>query len=421
MRQSFLFTKILKETPKDEVSKNSQLLLRAGFIYKEMAGVYSFLPLGLRVINKIENVIREELQTLGAVEVSLSSFQSKETWEPTNQWSDEEVDVWFKTKLKNDTELGLAFTHEAAITRMLLSYVNSYRDLPKLIYQFQTKFRNEARAKSGIMRTREFVMKDMYSFARTQAEHEELYEKAKAAYVRIFSRLGLGDYTYLTVASGGVFAKFSHEFQTLTEAGEDTIYVDRTKQIAFNKEVYSPTLLSEFGVQEADVTEEKASEVGNIFNLGTRFSHALGLQYVDEQGSKHDVIMGSYGIGPARVMGTVVEILATDKGIIWPEEIAPFKIHLLVLGEKTDIIQVADDIYSQLENAALEVLYDDRSDYSNGEKLTEADIIGCPWRVVVSEKSLEKGGAEVKRRTAEESEIIPLDKLVEFLSTAHVQ
>lgn len=421
MRQSSLFTKILKETPKDEVSKNSQLLLRAGFIYKEMAGVYSFLPLGLRVLNKIEEIIRQELNALGASEISLASLQSKETWEPTNQWSDDEVDVWFKTKLKNDTELGLAFTHEAAITRMLLSYVTSYRDLPKLLYQFQTKFRNEARAKSGIMRTREFVMKDMYSFARTNEEHEALYEKIKAAYLRIFARLGLGDYTYVALASGGVFAKFSHEFQTLTPAGEDTIYVNREKKLAFNKEIYSSAILNDFNLTEDDITEEKASEVGNIFNLGTRFSHALGLNYTDEQGNKHDVIMGSYGIGPARVMGTVIEIMATENGLMWPEEIAPYKVHLLMLGENEATREKAEKLYTQLENSKIEVLYDDRNGCSNGEKLTEADIIGCPWRVVVSDKSLEKGGVEVKRRISAASEIISLDTLVEFLSTPHVQ
>jgi prolyl-tRNA synthetase len=239
MRQSQLFTKTIKETPKDETSLNAQLLLKAGFVYKEMAGVYGFLPLGLRVIKKIENVIRSEMNKVGGQEITLSSLQNKETWEPTNQWDDAEVDIWFKTKLKNDTELGLAFTHEAAITKMMKNYILSYRDVPKLLYQFQTKFRNEVRAKSGIMRTREFVMKDMYSFSRNISEHESLYEKIKQAYTEIFNQLGLGDITYITTASGGVFSKFSHEFQTLTGAGEDTIYIDESKGIAVNKEVYT--------------------------------------------------------------------------------------------------------------------------------------------------------------------------------------
>lgn len=415
MRQSALFTKILKEIPKDEVSKNSQLLLRAGFIYKEMAGVYSFLPLGLRVLKKIENIIREEMNTLGAQEVLLASLQSKETWEPTNQWSDDEVDVWFKTKFKNETEAGLAFTHEAAITRLLISYLNSYRDLPQFIYQFQTKFRNETRAKSGIMRTREFLMKDMYSFARSQEEHETLYEKAKQAYINLFIRLGLGEQTYVTVASGGVFAKFSHEFQTITPAGEDTIFVNREKGIAINKEIFSDGLAQELGLKAGELTEEKATEVGNIFNLGTRFSHALGLQYANEEGDKHDIIMGSYGIGPARVMGTLVEQFATEERMIWPEAIAPFQVHLLTLGADDSVNQQGDNIYQELQKAGVEVLYDDRSDVSNGEKLVESDLIGCTYRVVISQKSLEQGGAEVKKRGSDETNIIGLEKLVNFI------
>lgn len=415
MRQSALFTKIIKEIPKDEVSKNSQLLLRAGFIYKEMAGVYSFLPLGLRVLRKIENIIREEMNKLGAQEALLASLQSKETWEPTNQWSDDEVDVWFKTKFKNDTEVGLAFTHEAAITKMLSSYLSSYRNLPQFIYQFQTKFRNETRAKSGIMRTREFVMKDMYSFARNQQEHEELYEKVKQTYINLFKRLGLGQQTYVTVASGGVFSKFSHEFQTLTPAGEDTVFVSHEKGIAINKEVLSEGLIQELGLEAGDLVEEKATEVGNIFNLGTRFSHALGLQYADEDGNKYDIIMGSYGIGPARVMGTLVEHFATEAGMVWPEAIAPFSIHLLTLGADDSINQQGDNIYEQLQEAGIEVLYDDRADASNGEKLVESDLIGCTYRAIISQKSLDQGGVEMKKRGSEETEIVSVDKIVNFI------
>lgn len=416
MRQSALFTKIIKEIPKDEVSKNSQLLLRAGFIYKEMAGVYSFLPLGLRVLKKIENIIREEMNNVGAQEVLLASLQSKETWEPTNQWSDDEVDVWFKTKFKNDTEAGLAFTHEAAITKMLGSFLNSYRDLPQFIYQFQTKFRNETRAKSGIMRTREFIMKDMYSFAKNESEHAELYEKAKQAYVNLFIRLGLGDITYVTVASGGVFAKFSHEFQTLTPAGEDTVFVSRENGIAINKEIYSEGLAQELGLNPEELTEEKATEVGNIFNLGTRFSHALGLQYADVEGSKHDIIMGSYGIGPARVMGTLVEQFATDEGIVWPEAVAPFQVHLLTLGADTSVNEEGNSLYEELVKAGIEVLFDDREGLSNGEKLVESDLIGCTYRVIISQKSLDQGGVEVVKRGSNEAEIISVNELVSFIN-----
>lgn len=412
MRQSALFTKTVKETPKDEVSKNAQLLLRAGFIYKEMAGVYGFLPLGLRVFKKIENIIREEMDALGAQEIVLPSLQNKETWEPTDQWDDAKVEIWFKTKLKNETILGLAFTHEAAMTKLMLSYANSYRDLPKYLYQFQTKFRNEVRAKSGIMRSREFVMKDMYSFSRNEEEHATFYEKAKQAYIKVFDRLGLGDITYLTFASGGVFAKFSHEFQTLTEAGEDTIFVSREKKIAINKEVYTPEILAELGVDASELSEEKAAEVGNIFNLATRFSSALGLTFSDETGEKHPVIMGSYGIGPARLMGTITEVMSDERGIVWPEAIAPFKVHLLALKSADPAVkEEAEKLYASLTTAGVEVLFDDRAEASSGQKFADADLIGCPYRLVISDKSLAAGGAELKKRSSAEARIIPLNEI----------
>lgn len=416
MRQSFLFTKTSKDSPKDEVSANARLLLRGGFIAKEMAGVYAVLPLGLRVISKIENIIREEMNAIGGQEISLPSLQSRETWEPTDQWSDINVDVWFKTKLKNETELGLAFTHEAPLTKLMKEFINSYRDLPVFVYQFQTKFRNETRAKSGLMRLREFTMKDLYSFCRDQESHNEFYEKAKQAYIQIFERLGLSASTYLTVASGGVFAKFSHEFQTLTEAGEDTIYVSEEKKIAVNKEVYSDEMLAELGLNKAKLIERKAVEVGNIFSLGTRFSDALDLSYTDENGEKHAVIMGSYGIGPARSMGTIAELYADEKGIVWPENVAPFKVHLLALkSDEAKVMDEAEKLYHDLSDRGIEVLYDDR-DCSTGEKFADADLIGCPYRVVISSKSLAAGGAELKKRSEEKAEVLPVTELLKRLS-----
>lgn len=413
MRQSALFTKTIKETPKDEVSKNAQLLLRAGFIYKEMAGVYGFLPLGLRVFKKIESIIREEMDALGAQEIVLPSLQNKETWEPTDQWSDINVDVWFKTKLKNDTELGLAFTHEAPMTKLMMNYVSSYRDLPRFLYQFQTKFRNETRAKSGIMRSREFVMKDMYSFCRTKEEHEKLYEMAKQAYVRVFDRLGVGERTFLTFASGGVFAKFSHEFQTLTDAGEDTVFVSQAKKIAINKEVNTPEILAELGLDAAELTEEKAAEVGNIFSLDTRFSSALGLSYSDEKGEKHPVIMGSYGIGPARLMGTMVEVMGDEKGIVWPEAVAPYKVHLLALkSAEPAVLETAERLYADLNGRGLEVLFDDRAEASSGQKFADADLIGCAYRLVVSDKSLAAGGVELKKRSETGGSVMSADDAI---------
>ncbi len=411
MKQSQLFTKTKKESPSDEVSLNAELLIKAGFINKEMAGAYSYLPLGLRVFKKIENIIREEMNAIGGQEVVLTSLQEKETWEPTDQWADDKVDVWFKTKLKNETELGLAVTHEAAITKMLKNFVSSYRDLPFYAYQFQTKFRNETRAKSGIMRCREFVMKDLYSFSKNEEEHNVFYEKSKEAYKNIFKRVGIGHLTYLTFASGGMFSKFSHEFQTITGAGEDTIYVDENKGIAINKEVYNDEVIESLGLSKESLVENRAVEVGNIFTLGTRFSDALDLKYQTESGESKSVFMGSYGIGPGRLMGTVVEVLSDDKGIIWPENIAPFKIHLLSLGSEENVKTEAESLYSELASRGVEVLFDDRVDMTAGEKFADSDLIGIPHRVVVSKRSLSEGGYELKKRTEENGRIVKKEDL----------
>ena len=397
MRQSALFTKTRKEGPKDEISKNAEFLIRAGFINKEMAGAYSYLPLGLRTLNKIVGIIREEMNSLGAQELFLTALQERTVWEKTDRWDDEKVDNWFKTKLKNGTELGLGFTHEEPLTAMMKNHINSFRDLPISAYQFQTKFRNEARAKSGILRGREFLMKDLYSFSRDEKEHNEFYEKAKGAYARIFQKVGLGDQTYLTFASGGSFSKYSHEFQTLTLAGEDNIYICNSCRIAVNEEIIKdqPTCPN---CKNDKLEVKKAVEVGNIFSLGDKFSKALDLVYLDQTGIKKPVIMGSYGIGPGRLMGTIVEINSDEKGIIWPKTVAPFQIHLLsVDGGKAEVKEQAEKICQALIKSGTEVLFDDR-DLRAGEKFAEADLLGLPLRVVVSEKSLKAGGVEVKER-----------------------
>ena len=411
MKQSQLFTKTKKESPADEVSLNAELLIKAGFINKEMAGVYSYLPLGLRVIKKIENIIREEMNSIGGQEIVMTALQEKETWEPTNQWDDKNVDVWFKTKLKNETELGLAVTHEAAITKLMKPFIQSYRDLPKFVYQFQTKFRNEARAKSGIMRCREFEMKDLYSFCRDEKEHLEFYDKSKVAYKNIFSRVGIGQITYITFASGGMFSKFSHEFQTVTSTGEDTIYVDENKGIAINKEVYNDEVIGNLGLSKETLVENSAVEVGNIFTLGTRFSDALNLKYKTEEGEEKSVFMGSYGIGPGRLMGTIVEALSDDRGIIWPETVAPFKVHLLVLGNDDNLRKEADSLYEDLSIKGVEVLYDDRIELSAGEKFADSDLIGIPYRLVVSKRSNSSSGYEVKKRIEKDGKILNKDEL----------
>lgn len=560
MRVSQLFTKTKKEVPADEVSKNAQLLIRAGYIHKEMAGVYTFLPLGLKVLENISQVIREEMDAIGGQEMKLTTLQDAEIWKQTDRWDDKKVDVWFKTKLKNDSELGLAPTHEEPIIRAVKPYINSYKDLPFLAYQIQTKFRNETRAKSGVMRGREFLMKDMYSFARTEAEHEELYEKIKQAYFKAYNRLGIGEQTFLTYASGGMFSQFSHEFQTICEAGEDEIFYDEVDKQYLNQEIVQALAGTKNSVEEPKALEEHkldgvigaealakafnipikkstkslyfttdkgevilavvrsdynvdtaklaslsggsqvrpsssdeikkltgaevgyagvvnapdikiyfddslenlcnfetgtnktgyhainvnfgrdtkqpesfvdikvpqkgdinpknnqpypvyaAAEVGNIFTLKDKFSQPLGLTFVDENDKEQHVLMGCYGIGPSRLVGVITELLGDDKGLVWPQNIAPYVVYLARLSEDDAVVEAADKVCAELEAAGITVLYDDR-DARAGEKFKDADLLGMPWRVVVSAKTVEQGKIEVKKRTESESALITTEEL----------
>ena len=415
LRQSQLFTKTRKQGPTDEVSRNAELLIRAGFLHKEMAGVYSYLPLGLRTINKVNALIREEMASVGGIELRFSTLQDKSTWEKTDRWSDENVDVWFKTKLQNGTEIGLGWTHEEPITKLMKDHVSSYRDLPFYPYQIQNKFRNEVRAKSGIMRTREFLMKDLYSFSRDTEEHATFYEAIALAYMRVFVRAGLGGITYKTFASGGAFAKYSHEFQTISEAGEDIVYVNEEQNIAINKEVFTDEVLADLGLKKEDCVEKKAIEVGNIFNLGTRFSDAHGLTYKNETGEDVAVVMGSYGIGPNRLMGTVAELWADEKGLVWPEIIAPYRVHLVRLGDSEKVVAEADALYATLLERGIDVLYDDR-EVRPGEKFADSDLIGLPTRVVISENTIKDEVIEVVDRKTGEKRLIKEEELLSDLT-----
>lgn len=414
MRYSRIIGKTKKDAPKDEESISAQLLLRGGFIHKEIAGVYTYLPLGLKVLNKIVQVIREEMEAIDGQEMSLTALQNPETWKKTGRYDDDVVDIWFKTKFKNGTETCLAITHEEPLTNLMVQQIDSYKDLPLYAFQFQTKFRNEMRAKGGLLRVREFLMKDLYSFDKTKEDHEKYYERAKQAYIKIWERLGIGDDTYVTFASGGSFSKFSHEFQTICETGEDTVYLDRKKKIAINKEVLNDEVLSELGVNKNDLEEVKAIEVGNIFPLGTKFSDALGLYYTDEKGEKKPVIMGSYGIGPGRVMATIVELKHDDKGIIWPENIAPYKVMLIGLNlEDIALRKRAESIYGLLKANKIEVLYDDREDVTAGQKFADCDLLGIPYRVIVSQKTGFK--IELKKRTENSTQEISAEELLYIL------
>lgn len=412
MRQSRLFTKARREAPSDEVAKNAQLLVRAGYIHKEMAGVYSYLPLGLRVLNRIVQIIREEMNAIGGQELIMTALQDKDLWSRTDRWDDDKVGNWFKTSFKGGGETGLAITHEEPLTRIMTEHISSYRDLPVYAYQFQNKFRNELRAKSGIMRGKEFLMKDLYSFSKSEKEHKAFYGKAREAYVKVFERVGVGDLTYVTFASGGIFSEFSEEFQTVSEAGEDTIYIDEDKKIALNKEVFTNATLLKLGLKKNKLVEKRAIEVGNIFNLGTRFSESLGLIYTDEKGARKPVVMGSYGIGPTRLMGTIVEVFADKKGLVWPEAVAPFSAHLVSLGKNGDeVSKTANALYDDLIKAGIDVLYDDR-DLRAGEKFAESDLLGIPKRIVVGKDAVAAREFEVVDRTTGKTARVPRAELV---------
>jgi len=403
MKQSDLLTKTVKENPKDEVSLNAKLLTRGGFVDKLNSGIYTYLPLGLRVLNKIRQIVKKEMDNIGAQEVLMPSLLPKDNWEKTGRWNVEEM---YKI---HDENLGLGWTHEEIITPLMKKHILSSYDLPKGVYQIQSKFRNEPRAKSGILRGREFLMKDLYSFHNSEESLDEYYEKVKQAYLRIYERCGLKEKTYLTLASGGAFTNgFSHEFQTLTSAGEDIIYICKKCGNAINKEIFK----NECACGGKDFIEDKSIEVGNIFKLGTKYSEVFDLK--DENGK--NLIMGCYGIGISRLMGTITEVFNDEKGIIWPKSVAPFLIHLVSLDMgNEEVIQKAEELYGILQNANLEVLYDNRSEKTAGEKLNDCDLIGIPLRLVISQKTLKEESVEFKRRGEEKTEIVKINELIDFL------
>ena len=412
MRLSKNFTRTIKQAPADEVARNAQLLIRAGYVHKTMAGVYSYLPLGLKVVENIKQIVREEMNKIDSQELVMSTLQRKETWQETGRWSDELVDVWFKSKLQDGTEVGFGWTHEEPIVDLLRNYLKSYKDLPISVYQFQNKLRNELRAKSGIMRGREFVMKDMYSVHASKEDLDKYYNTAIEAYKRCYDRFGIGDETYVTFASGGAFTKFSHEFQTICDAGEDYIYLHRGKNIAVNEEVLDDAV-KELGIDRSELERVKTAEVGNIFNFGTQKSEEMRLVFTDAEGVEQYAYMGSYGIGITRVMGVIVEKFADDKGLVWPENIAPAKVYLVQIGSQSRA--TADELYQKLQSAGIETIYDDR-DERPGVKFADAELLGIPYRVTVSDRLLDDGKWEVSTRQTGEQRLLTADELLATLN-----
>lgn len=415
MLQSKLFCKTLKEKAADVESISADLLARAGFIDQLMAGVYTFLPLGFRVLKNIENIIRKnmEAEPASGQEIFMPVLQPKENWLKTGRWNT--VDVLFKIKGSGDKDYALGPTHEEVVAPLAKKNVFSYRDLPFSLFQIQTKFRDEIRAKSGILRTREFLMKDMYSFHTTQEDLDKYYDKMIKVYFNVFKELGIGEDTYLTFASGGTFSKYSHEFQMVTESGEDLIYICNKCKTAINKEIKNETPACPSCSSDSFV-EKKAVEVGNIFHLGTKFSLPFDLKYKDKDGQEKPVIMGCYGIGLSRAMGAIIEVNYDEKGIIWPKNLAPFAAHLIeIKSEDKKVKATAQKIYQDLQKQNVEVLYDDREDKSAGEKFAEADLIGIPYRVVVSEKTLQKNSIELKERDKKTAKLVKIKQLVKTI------
>ncbi len=396
MKQSELFTKTVREAPKDEVALNAKLLIRGGFVSKETAGVYTILPLGYRVLERITRIVREEMVKLGGQEILMPVLHPKENWVQTGRW--DSLDILFKLKSQHGYEYALGPTHEEIVSPLLGRFISSYKDLPRYVFQIQDKFRDEKRAKSGLLRGREFLMKDLYSFHSSEADLDSYYEKVKKGYSAVFRRLGLGGKTYLTFASGGSFAKYSHEFQTVTDAGEDLIYICGKCKIAVNKEIVENEQPVCPNCGAKNLRAEKAVEVGNIFKLKTKYSAPFRLAYRDERGNMNDVVMGCYGIGITRLMGTIVEAYHDDRGIVWPEGVSPFRFHLIELKKG-----LGKELYRRLTSRGDEVLYDDR-EVSAGEKFADADLIGIPYRLVVSDKT--KGKIEIKKRNSKTSKLV---------------
>lgn len=410
MRRSRLFVKTLKDAPADEVAKNAQLLIRAGFVYKVMAGVYAYTPLGIRVVEKIKQIVREEMNAVDGAELIMTALQRPDTWAETGRWDDEAVDVWFKTHLKDGQEVGLAWSHEEAIVEMMKQHISSYKDLPQSVYQFQTKFRNELRSKSGILRGREFVMKDMYSIHTTQEDMDAYYDKVIEAYNKIFARLGIGEKTFVTFASGGAFTKFSHEFQTICDAGEDTLYVSEDGSVAVNEEVLDDAT-KEIGIDKASLKPVVSAEVGNIFKFGTEKSEKMGFVFTDSDGTSKPLYLASYGVGITRVMGVIAEMMSDEQGLVWHANVAPYHVYLVSIG---DVSEQAEKLYNDLSANGIEVLYDDR-DMRPGEKFADADLMGIPLRIVISERSIGDGMVELKARTSESAEQVSINEVIDMV------
>lgn len=411
MLYSKLFSKTLRQPPKEADTVNHKFLTQAGFVDQLMAGVYSYLPLGLRVLRHIEQVVREEMDNIGGQEVLMPILHPSDIWKTTGGW--DKIDVLFKIKSRTEKDYALGQSEEEVVTPLVMSRVNTYKDLPLAVYQIHWKYRDELRAKSGILRGREFLMKDMYSFHETQDDFLEFYEIAKEAYKKVYSRLGLT--AKVTEASGGSFTeKISYEFMVLTDAGEDDILYCSECDYCINTEIAETKVGDPCPKCGSKLDTAKASEVGNVFDLGQKYGKDFDLSFLDRDGKKQYPVMGCYGIGISRIMGVIVEKYHDDKGIIWPDSVAPFQLHLVGLDMDDSVVaKKAEDTYKLLQAEGVEVLFDDRVGVSAGEKFADSDLIGIPYRVVISKKTAEK--LEVKKRSEKETKFLSLEELLSLI------
>jgi prolyl-tRNA synthetase len=407
MKLSRNYIHTIEEKGREYDSVNHALLTQAGFIDQTASGIYTLLPPGTRVLQKIENIVRQELNAIDAEEIMMPGLIPKSLFDQTKNWDD--VDVLYKVPSRYGFEYGLAFSAEEVISQLMQKYITSYKDLPVALYQIGPKYRDEARAKSGILRGREFRMKDMYSFHASHEDFKTFYDRVIEAYLKIFARCGLED-VKITEASGGSFTKkHSHEFNVITPAGEVDLYYCEGSAKALNEEVVKGNAAELLGCNETDVKQAKAVEIGNIFDLGIRFSEAFNLKFVDESGKRHMATAGCYGIGTTRLIGAIAEVYHDDNGLTWPDEVRPFDAHLINIAQDS---KFADAVYRTLRSEGFDILYDDR-DLSAGKKFVAADLIGVPVRLLVSDKTGNQ--IEWKLRTEEKTYKLATDEVIRNL------
>jgi prolyl-tRNA synthetase len=432
MKMSQLPIKTLRDSPSDETSKNAQLLIRAGYVFKNMAGAYSYLPFGYRSLNKIEHIVRKHMNSIGSQELYMASLQPKEWWMQAGIWEHDKNDALFHLPSGNlpGTEYALASTHESNLSNIVKQYISSWKDLPLFdkgtnqwpvsLYQIQTKFRDEMRAKAGLMRGREFRMKDMYDFHRTEESQKSYFEVITQTYLNCFSELGLT--AYAVDASGGMFTKkLSREFQVICSVGEDEIMYSPSTGFAANVEVFDQALeawVAKGMEKPSDLKKDVSVEVGNIFDLGDHYTKSFEITYTDENNQKQYPLMGCHGIGTSRLLGVMTELFSDEKGLVFPESVAPFKYHIIThFGKKDEesmikqVQTLANDLYIK---HADNVLLDDRDESKAGfgQKMSDAELIGCPTIIIITPRNVSQGMVEIKDRKTGVSELVPVQDLL---------